>query len=338
MKTDRNPAGPLRLGFIALTDAAPLVVADRLGIFRRHGLAIRLSREVGWASIREKIILGELDAAQAPAPMLWDIQLGLQSPACPVLTGMVLSLNGSAVTVARARVDEHGALLPSERVLTLGVVARSSADLLQLCGWLRRQSLDPARDARIVVVPLAQMVRNLEAGTIDGFAAGEPWNTVAVQRGVGRCLTWAAAARDQRIEKVLLVTRGFAETRGGEHLALIGALVEACAWCEEPANREELAGLLAERAFLNLPAAAIAPSLLGRFDTGRGIETVPHFHVFHGPRANRPEGEQAMDLEAQLIREGLIPQDTQLSKSLFRSDLYDAATSLPKQTLNGIIR
>ncbi|HZZ57641.1 MAG TPA: CmpA/NrtA family ABC transporter substrate-binding protein [Opitutaceae bacterium] len=325
MKTDRNPTGPLRLGFLALTDAAPVVVAERMGIFRRRGLAVRLSREVGWATIREKIILGELDAAQAPAPMLWAIQLGIHSPAFPVVTGLVLSLNGNAVTIARALLDERLALAPAKRMLTLGVVSRHSAHTLLLCEWLRQQGLDPARDARIVVVPPAQMVRNLEAGTIDGFSAGEPWNTVAVQRGLGCCPTWTVTAAGEQIEKVLLVTRGFAETRASEHRELIAALVEACAWCEEPPNRATLAGLLAERAFLNVPPAAVAPSLLGRFDTGRGVESVPRFHIFHGPQANRPEPARAMELQTQLIREGLIPKHTALSKSLFRSDIYDSA-------------
>src|SRR5688572_21984710 len=84
---------PLRVGFIPLTDAAPLIVAQELGLFNRHNLAVELSREVGWATIREKVVYGELDAAHAPAPMLWDVQLGLGSAPCPVLTPLVLNLN-----------------------------------------------------------------------------------------------------------------------------------------------------------------------------------------------------------------------------------------------------
>src|ERR1051326_1843586 len=92
MKSNAATRGrPLRVGFLPLTDAAPLAAAQELGIYARHGIRVELSREVGWATIREKIVYGELDAAQAPAPMLWDIQLGLGSAPCPVLTGLVLN-------------------------------------------------------------------------------------------------------------------------------------------------------------------------------------------------------------------------------------------------------
>src|SRR5947209_18034731 len=91
---------PLRIGFLPLTDAAPLVAAQELGIFARHDLQVELTREVGWATIREKIVYGELDAAHAPAPMLWDIQLGIDSAPCPVLTAFVLNLHGNAITLS----------------------------------------------------------------------------------------------------------------------------------------------------------------------------------------------------------------------------------------------
>src|SRR5687768_6136785 len=92
----------VRLGFLSLTDAAPLIVAQEHGYFARHSVRVDLQREIGWATIREKIIYGELDAAQAPAPMLWSIQLGLGCPACDVLTAFVLNLNGNAITLSRA--------------------------------------------------------------------------------------------------------------------------------------------------------------------------------------------------------------------------------------------
>src|ERR1043165_9741404 len=92
---------PLRIGFLSLTDAAPFIVAEELGLFARHNLIVELRREIGWATIREKIIYGELDAAQAPAPMLWSAQLGLGCPNCDVLTALVLNQNGNAITLSR---------------------------------------------------------------------------------------------------------------------------------------------------------------------------------------------------------------------------------------------
>src|SRR5687767_12894010 len=95
-------ARALRIGFLALTDAAPFIVAQELGFFARQNLPVELHREIGWATIREKIVYGELDAAHAPAPMLWSVQLGLGCPPCDVLTALVLNLHGNAITLSRA--------------------------------------------------------------------------------------------------------------------------------------------------------------------------------------------------------------------------------------------
>src|SRR3954464_5459203 len=92
----------LRLGYLSLTDAAPLIAAEALGIFARHQLRVELHREIGWATIREKILYGELDGAHAPAPMLWSAHLGVGCAPCEVLTALVLNLHGNAITMAHA--------------------------------------------------------------------------------------------------------------------------------------------------------------------------------------------------------------------------------------------
>ncbi len=328
---------PLRLGFLALTDAAPLIVAQEKGFFARHGVRVELHREIGWATIREKIVYGELDAAQAPAPMLWSTQLGLGSAACDVLTALVLNLHGNAITLSRALLEagvrdaaslrDHVRTRRNQLPLTFGVVFTYSSHHLLLRDWLRTAGLEPERDVRIVIVPPAQMFRNLAAGTIDGFCAGEPWNTLAVREGAGWCPTWSAALDHGHIEKVLLVTRRFAESRAAEHAALVRALGEAAAWCDEPQHREGLADLLAEARFLNVPAKVIAPALLGQFDAGLGrIEAVPDFHVFHRADAGVPAVAKALALQQALAAAGLLPAASaaypDLPRRLFREDLH----------------
>jgi ABC-type nitrate/sulfonate/bicarbonate transport system substrate-binding protein len=193
----------LRIGFLALTDAAPLIVAEQRGFFAQHGLRVTLEREVGWATIREKILYGELDAAQAPAPMLWSAQLGLGCAAHPVLTAFVFNLGGNALTLSNKLYDEGVRDAETLRVvarkrrgesrLTIGVVFPFSSHHLHLRRWLSGAGLVPDQDVRIAIVPPAQMFRNLEAGTIDGYWSGEPWNSIAVRAGVGWCPTWSAA-------------------------------------------------------------------------------------------------------------------------------------------------
>jgi len=332
---------PLRLGFLALTDAAPLLVAQRRGLFTKYGVTVELNREVGWATIREKIIYGELDAAPAPAPMLWSTQLGLGCPPCDVLTALVLNLHGNALTLSRSLLAgsrdpaAFRALarerLAARRPLTFGVVFLFSSHHLMLRDWLLSVGLVPDKDVRTVVVPPAQMFRNLTAGTIDGYCAGEPWNSLAVREGAGWCPTWSAAQHPGHVEKVLMVAQRFAEAHPAEHAALIAALYEACAWCDEPQNREPLAVLLAEAAHLNLPARLITPALLGRFDCGDGrVVSAPDFHIFHRGDANVPAVEKAAALQAALLGAGLLPAaaaDPELPRRLFREDLHRAALS-----------
>lgn len=320
-----------------MTDAAPFVVAQELGLFARHGLQVELRREIGWATIREKIIYGELDAAQAPAPMLWSAQLGLGCPNCDVLTALVLNQNGNAITLSRAlweagvrdgaSLREHARTHRSRQPLTFGVVFPFSSHHLLLADWLRAAGLQPDRDVRIVVVPPAQMFRNLNARTIDGFCAGEPWNTLAVRENVGWCPAWSAALQPGHVEKVLMVTRRFAESQRTEHALLARSLAEAAAWCDEPQHREQLAEMLSGPNYLNLSARVIAPALLGRFDCGYGrTEAVPDFHVFHRGDAGVPTLDKAEALQRALGAAGLLSpvaaKDAALPRRLFREDLF----------------
>lgn len=335
---------PLRVGFLALTDAAPFAAARELGLFARHGLAVELTREVGWATIREKIITGELDAAQSPAPMLWSTHLGLDSAACCVLTALVLNEHGNAITLSERLWRDEGVRDPAslrdaarrrrgERRLTLGVVFAFSSHHLLLRSWLRASRIDPENDVRIVVVPPAQMFRNLAAGTIDGYCVGEPWNTLAVAEGAGWCPVWSSAQQPGHVEKVLMVREKFARERSEEHLALVAALSEACAWCDQEGNRDSLAGILAGPACLNLPLAVVLATLKGRFDCGHGrVVSAPDFHVFHRGGANAPAAPRAAELQEELVASGLLPASAapaDLPARLFREDLFLRAARQP---------
>ena len=327
---------PLRLGFLALTDAAPLIAAHELGIFAHHGLRVQLNREVGWATIRDKIIFGELDAVQAPAPMLWAVQLGLGCASTDVSTSLILNLHGNAITLTErlwaAGVRDVPALRiealrrRGENKLTFGVVFPFSMHHLQLRHWLQTAGLNPERDVRIAVVPPAQMARNLAAGTLDGYCAGEPWNTYSVQRGEGWCPTWSAALSPGHVEKVLIVRNDFVRNRGSEHSALVAAIAQAAVWCDEPRHRNQLAEMLSGPMYLNVSAKVIAPALAGRFDCGHDcIETVPDFHVFSQGQATVPTINRAANVQAELVAAGLVPRqmaDPTLPGRLFREDLY----------------
>ena len=328
---------PLRVGYLPLTDAAPLLMARARNLFARHGLRVELSCEVGWATIRDKILYRELDAAHAPAGMLFATQLGLECPSADVLTALILNLHGDALTLSSALWDagvrdaatlrEEVRRRRGERRLTFGTVFTCSSHHVLLRGWLRAAGVNPDGEVRIVIVPPAQMFRNLAAGTIDGYCVGEPWNSLAVRQGAGRVAAWSAAQAPGHIEKVLMVRADFAEKRPDEHRALVAALAEAGAWCDEPQNRAILVDLLARPENLNLPADILAPALVGPFDCGDG-RTVPadDFLVFHRDEANAPTQARGAALLRQLIAAGLVPPSAAaepgLPGRLFREDLY----------------
>ena len=334
-----TPSRPLRVGFLALTDAAPLVAAQELGIFSHHGLRVQLNREVGWATIRDKIIYGELDAAQALAPMLWAVQLGLGCAPVEVLTGLVLNLHGNAITLSE-RLWKNGirdaVTLKAEALrrrgenkLTFGVVFPFSMHHLHLRQWLESAGLNPERDVRIAIVPPAQMARNLAAGTLDGYCSGEPWNTVSIQRGEGWCPVWSAKLSPGHVEKVLMVRADFVAQRSAEHSTLIAALAQAAAWCDEPRHRNQLAEMLASPLYLNVPTKVIAPALVGRFSCGHDqVESIADFHVFSSGDASAPTEGRAASVQSDLVAADLIPRalaTPDLPRRLFREDIYHEA-------------
>jgi len=333
----------LRVGFVPLTDCAPLLMADELGLFRKHGLFVTLSRELGWATIRDKIIHGELDAAHALAAMPVAATLGLGSVSCECLTALVLNLHGNAITLSndlwRSGVRD-GATLRAEisrsrrqKTFTFGIVFPFSSHHFLLRRWLAASGVDPARDVRIVVVPPPQMAANLKAGHLDGFCAGEPWNSVAVQSRAGWCVAASAELAPGHPEKVLMVRRDFAERRADQHLALVAALSEGCAFCDEPGNREEIIATLARPDRVNVPAAALRRGFGGEFDFGHGeIRPVTDFNVFYGHNANEPSGDKAAWVLENIRASGLCPEpsvlDFTLGRSVFRADIYEQAVRL----------
>ncbi len=352
-KIQRAPAillrRTLRVGFVPLTDCAPLVMADELGLFRKYGLGVTLSRELGWATIRDKVVHGELDAAHALAAMPVAATLGFGSVPCDCLTALVLNLHGNAITLSNdlwRRGVRDGATLREEisrsrrqKTFTFGVVFPFSSHHFLLRRWLAASGIVPARDVRIVVVPPPQMAANLKAGHLDGFCAGEPWNSVAVQSRAGWCAAVSAELAPGHPEKVLMVRRDFAEKRAEQHLDLLAALLEACAFCDEPGNREQIIATLARPDRVNVPAAALRRGLSAEFDFGHGeVRPVTDFNVFHRHNANEPAGDKAAWVLENIRASGFCHEPSALNFTLgrrvFRTDIYEQAVRLRSSTSN----
>ena len=202
------------VGFIPLIDCAPLLFAEVLGLYERHGLEVELRREVSWSNIRDKLAVGLLDAAHMLSPMPLATTLGIDSVNVPMIAAMTLHLNGNSITlsnglwreIGEAAPEFAGDNLPAGAPLDVralaAVVARRARDgrppvtlasvftysshnhLLRL--WLASGGIDPDRDVRLTVVPPPHMVAHLSGGTIDGYCVGEPWNQQSASLGIGR--------------------------------------------------------------------------------------------------------------------------------------------------------
>lgn len=347
----------MRLGFVPLTDCAPLAMAQELGLFKKYGLRVALSRELGWATIRDKVIHGELEAAHAVAGMPVAATLGLNSVACDCLTALVLNLNGNAITLSAdlwQRGVRDAATLPAEiartrgeKTFTFGVVYSFSSHNYLLRNWLTAAGIQPDREVRIVVVPPAQMVANLKAGHLDGFCVGEPWNSLAVRSGEGCAVAVSAELDPLHPEKVLMVRRELAEKREPEHLALIAALLEACEYCDQPGHHAEIISVLARPDYVNVSEDVLRSGLSGPFAfTKKEARSISDFCIFHRHDANEPSADKAGWVLRNLRTSGLCPDpallNAALGRRIFRPDIFTQAQALrgsaitppPTETLN----
>lgn len=280
----------IRLGYVPLTDAAPLIVARGLGLFEKHGARVELSRELGWGTVRDKIVYGELDAAHAPGGLLFSLLAGTHSAAAKVRVLMLLTKQGNAITLSR-RLWEKGAhdgkslkkmiRIEAPRRPVFAVVAWYSTHHFLLREWLRQSGIDPDKEARITILPPPLVGEHMRAGLINGFCVGEPWNSAAVLQGEG----WiAATSRDLapgHPEKVVFAQGDAMDSRPDDFEALRRALREACAWCAKPQNRLELVPLLKSELFPGLSTEIIRNALVGPSDLGAGVFSEPSaFHLF----------------------------------------------------------
>lgn len=269
----------LRVGYVPLLDAAPLVLAQQMGIFERHGLSVDLRPELGWASIREKLLYGELDAAHAPALMAFSIHLGLQSRACPVRADVILSCQGNAVTLSK-RLWQKGVRdaatlrqvirAESPRRMVFAVVSLFSSHHYLLRRWLEDAGIRPDEDLRLVVLPPNLVAEHMREGYIDGFCSGEPWNSAAVLDGEGWIAASSADIEPRHPEKALLIREASALENPEAYAALRQAVAEACRWCDAPSHRPVVADALEDAGVFDLPLRTIANALTGTMDLGAG--------------------------------------------------------------------
>ncbi|KZE32680.1 CmpA/NrtA family ABC transporter substrate-binding protein [Crenobacter luteus] len=325
----------LTVGFLPLTDCAPLVAAVVLGLDRRFGLTLELKRQPSWSALAEGLASGALDAAQALYTLPFDMTLGLSGPAVPTSILMGLNRNGQGVTLssrlAEAGVSDGASLAAHlRRARTRPRFADTypgGTHALWLRRWLLQHDISPTRDVEILTLPPPAMVDALKAGAIDGFCAGEPWHAVAIAQGAGFTAATSPAVWPDHPEKVLAVREDWLDAHPNAARALIATVLAACRELDALPYKTRLAELLASPDYLDLPAAAIAARLAGDYDDGRGRRwREPHPLLFHdGGAVNPPYWSDARWFLDEWRRWGWLPESVDadaLARRVGRFALY----------------
>jgi NitT/TauT family transport system ATP-binding protein len=343
-------AETFRIGFVPLVDAALPILAHELGFAAAEGVRIALVRDVTWATVRDRLLYGHTDAAHLVAPLAIATALGRDRPAVPVTVPFVLGLNGNAITFSTALGEECGlgdslgdpvalgAALKgvaarrraAGRPLRFGVVHRYSSHNYMLRYWLAGVGIRPDSDVAITVTSPTFAADALAAGEVDGICVGEPWNAIAVDRGVGRIALATAQIWRRGVEKVLALKSDTAAARPEAVAALLRALHAAAVHFVRADTVAESAAVLARPEYLDAPVEAILRAITDRIRVVPGGVPVhyPDFMFQHREAANFPWRSQAAWLYAQMVRwdgVGFSPADAAVAQSVFRPDLYRAA-------------
>jgi ABC-type nitrate/sulfonate/bicarbonate transport system substrate-binding protein len=319
--SDAPEMNSIDLGFMALTDCAPLVVAATQGFAQPYGLTLNLKRQASWSGLRDKLVSGQLQAAHSLYGLIYAVELGIGGgPATDMAILMGLNQNGQCINLSRP-LQEAGVITPealdhrahqSGPKLTFAQTFPTGNHAMWLYYWLASQGIHPLEDVNSVVVPPPQMVEHLQAGRIDGCCVGEPWGASAVERGLGFTMATSQAIWPDHPGKVLGCTREFVEQNPNTARALVMAVLQASRFIEQsPENRRSTAQLLSGADYLDTPVEHIEPRLFGRYEDGLGNQWQDNHAVrFHGEgEVNFPWLSDGMWFLTQFRRWGLLRDD-----------------------------
>ncbi|MBH8574100.1 ABC transporter substrate-binding protein [Nostocaceae cyanobacterium CENA369] len=310
----------LEIGFLPLTACAPLAVAKEKGFFVKHGLdEVHLVRESSWRGIVDGMTGGYLDAAQMPSGMpMWLTLGGHNNQPLPVVTALTMTRNGNAITLAKRFYDQGVQTLSDfkkyllrtrDQRHTMGVVHPASMHNLLLRYWLAAGGIDPDTDVDMKTIPPAQMVADLQASSIDGYCVGEPWNYRAAAEGIGFTIATDLEVWLGHPGKVLGVREDWAEIYPNTHIALTKALLEACQYCANPDNAQEIRQILAGREYVSTDLEYIQledPDSL-TCDLKHPLRDYAHHQFYSESAINRPSRTEQIWIMSQLARWGDTP-------------------------------
>lgn len=361
----------LKFGFIKLTDMAPLAIAYEKRFFEDEGLYVTLEAQANWKVLLDRVITGELDGAHMLAGQPLGATIGFGTKA-EIITAFSMDLNGNGITVSNPVWEQMKPNIPEEngkpvhpiradalkpvvenykaagKPFNMGMVFPVSTHNYELRYWLAAGGLHPgfyaphkgdingqiSADVLLSVTPPPQMPATMEAGTIQGYCVGEPWNQQAVFKGIGVPVITDYEIWKNNPEKVFGVTRQWAEQNPNTHIRVVKAMIRAAHWldAENNANRPEAVKILAQPTYVGADEKVIANSMTGTFEYEKGDKReVPDFNVFFRHNATYPYYSDAVWYLTQMRRWGQIPDAKpdswymDIAKQVYRPDIYAQA-------------
>lgn len=330
----------VKIGFIPLTDCAPIVVAAEMGFDKKYGIKITPSKEASWAAIRDKTVNGELHAAHVLYGLVYGVQLGIGGQQKDMAVLMTLNHNGQGITLANQLKDKGvkdgqslKRLLDNEnRDFTFAQTFPTGTHAMWLNYWLAANGINPVKDVKTIVVPPPQMVANMRIGNMDGYCVGEPWNARAIYDKVGYTVATSQDIWVDHPEKVLGTTAEFVAKNPNTSRAMIMAILDACRYIEATENRAKVAKLISGKAYVNAPEEVIAGRFIGDYDNGIGKKWKdPNFmKFFEDGKVNFPYLSDGMWFLTQHKRWGLLKADPDylaVASKINQVKLYSEAAS-----------
>jgi nitrate/nitrite transport system substrate-binding protein len=308
--SDAPEVNTLKLGFIALTDSSPLIIAKEKGLFDKYGLTgVDVVKQASWGATRDNLVLGAagngIDGAHVLTPIAYGLTTGAMTQdkqPVPMKILARLNLQGQAISISNAfadlKVGVDASLLKDAfaKKKAEGAMAKIAVTFpggthdLWMRYWLAAGGIDPNKDVELIVVPPPQMVANMKVGTMDAFCVGEPWNAQLVSQGIGYTALTTSELWANHPEKSLTLRADFADKNPRATQALLMAVMEAQQWADADANKDELADIVSKRAWFNIKKEDILGRLKGDIDYGNGktVATSPNLMKFWRDQASFP--------------------------------------------------
>lgn len=334
---------PIKLGFIPLTDCAPLVIAKEKGFFKKYGVNVVLSKEASWANVRDKILTGELDGSHCLFGMPFSVYTGVGGKeGSEMKIAMVLNNNGQGVTLTKElcgnigikeykKLPEAVKFLQQKKDVTFAMTFPGGTHDMWLRVLLAYAGVN-MKGVGIITIPPPQMVANMRVDNMEGYCVGEPWNGVAAAQNVGFTFTASQDIWKDHPEKALVVNKEFSEKRRQDLKNVMKAILEACQYIDNVKNRKEVAAIIADVRYVNAKAQlpVVEARLMGNNDVGCDLGVVKYkddyMTFYKGGFVNTPRKAHGIWFMTQYVRFGYLktlPTDYKsIADKLIMDDLY----------------